>query len=79
MNQLNRREWLGSCLALPALAALPAFAALPGSKAPLLLRSSWQTVNIGDVAHTPGMLTLLEKYFPDQKVWLWPSNVNNGV
>ena len=60
MFQLNRREWLGSCMALPALAALPAFAALPGSKAPLLLRSSWQTVNIGDVAHTPGMLTLLE-------------------
>ena len=79
MFQLNRREWLGSCLAVPALAALPAFAALPGSKAPLLLRSSWQTVNIGDVAHTPGMLTLLEKHFPDQKVWLWPSNVNNGV
>ena len=22
----------------------------------ILLRSSWQTVNIGDIAHTPGML-----------------------
>ncbi len=27
----------------------------------LLLRSSWQTVNISDIGHTPGMLTLLEK------------------
>ncbi|MFZ9825423.1 MAG: polysaccharide pyruvyl transferase family protein [Gemmataceae bacterium] len=56
-----------------------AMAMLPGSSAPLLLRSSWQTVNIGDVAHTPGMLALLEKHFPQQEVWLWPSKVDNGV
>jgi polysaccharide pyruvyl transferase WcaK-like protein len=56
-----------------------AMAMLPGSSAPLLLRSSWQTVNIGDVAHTPGMLALLEKHLPQQEVWLWPSKVDNGV
>lgn len=74
MMQYNRREWLGNCLAM---AALPSV--LPPAKAPLLLRSSWQTVNIGDVAHTPGMLTLLEKHFPQQEIWLWPSKVDNGV
>lgn len=28
----------------------------------ILLRSSWQVVNIGDIAHTLGVLALLEKY-----------------
>src|SRR5262249_9174098 len=45
----------------------------------IVLRSSWQTVNIGDVAHTPGVLALLEKYMPDVEVRLWPSNIGNGV
>ena len=70
MMQWTRREWIGNCMAM---------ALLPGSSAPLLLRSSWQTVNIGDVAHTPGMLALLEKHLPQQEVWLWPSKVDNGV
>lgn len=45
----------------------------------IVLRSSWQTVNIGDIAHTPGVLALLEKYLPDVQVRLWPSDVGNGV
>jgi len=45
----------------------------------MVLRSSWQTVNIGDIGHTPGVLTLLERYLPDVEVRLWPSNVDNGV
>jgi polysaccharide pyruvyl transferase WcaK-like protein len=36
-------------------------------------------VNIGDIAHTPGVLALLEKYLPAAEVRLWPSNVDNGV
>lgn len=44
-------------------------------KAPsrILLRSSWQVVNIGDIAHTPGVLALLEKYLPHTQVRLWAS------
>lgn len=45
----------------------------------ILLRSSWQTVNIGDIAHTPGMLALLEKHRPDAEITLWPSGVDRGV
>lgn len=51
-----------------------------GGRAPrILLRSSWQTVNIGDIAHTPGVLHLLEQHIPDAEVRLWPSSVDNGV
>ncbi len=39
----------------------------------ILLRSSWQTVNIGDIAHTPGVLALLEKHLSDAEVILWAS------
>lgn len=45
----------------------------------VLLRSSWQTVNIGDIAHTPGVLRLLETHLPNVEVRLWPSKLDNGV
>ncbi len=45
----------------------------------ILLRSSWQTVNIGDIGHTPGVLHLLEQHLRGVEVRLWPSNVDNGV
>ena len=46
---------------------------------PILLRGSWQTKNIGDIAHTPGFLNLAKKYLPDVPVWLWPCQINLGV
>lgn len=47
--------------------------------AKVVLRSSWQTVNIGDIAHTPGVLRLLETYLPEAEVHLWPSKIDAGV
>ena len=71
---MNRRHFLATALA-PALVSLPA----AGRPRRILLRSSWQTVNIGDIAHTPGVLTILEKHLPGVEVRLWPSKVDNGV
>lgn len=70
---MHRRQFLATCL----LASLPAAAG--GHKPVLLLRSSWQTVNIGDLAHTPGVLALLEKYLPEAEVRLWAIDVDRGV
>lgn len=42
-------------------------------KKTIILRSSWQVVNIGDIAHTPGVLAILEKHMPDTEVVLWAS------
>jgi polysaccharide pyruvyl transferase WcaK-like protein len=72
---MNRRHFLASALA----ASLSPIAAREGRAPRLVLRSSWQTVNIGDIAHTPGVLALLEKHLPGVEVWLWPSKVDNGV
>lgn len=38
----------------------------------ILLRSSWQTANIGDIAHTPGVLRVLQKKLPQAHIILWP-------
>ncbi|WP_435016542.1 polysaccharide pyruvyl transferase family protein [Tundrisphaera sp. TA3] len=77
MNQgLSRRDLLAAPFGL-ALASLAR--AREGTPRKILLRSSWQTINIGDIAHTPGMLALIETHLPDAEVTLWPSSVDNGV
>ncbi|MCF7710263.1 MAG: polysaccharide pyruvyl transferase family protein [Opitutales bacterium] len=74
---MDRRHFLGLAATLAWATALRA--ASPGRAPRILLRSSWQTVNIGDIAHTPGMLALLEKHLPEAAVTLWPGSVDNGV
>jgi hypothetical protein len=67
---MERRDFL-------ALALAPL---LPRARAPrILLRSSWQTVNIGDIAHTPGMLRWIADRFPDAEVDLWPGSLTAEV
>jgi len=60
------------------LTTWPVFAA-DARRPRIVLRSSWQTVNIGDIGHTPGVLALLERHLPDIDVTLWPMDVSNGV
>ncbi|EMI15895.1 putative secreted protein [Rhodopirellula maiorica SM1] len=71
---IQRRTFLQSTLAatLTTSLASPAFAA-KSQRPRILLRSSWQVVNIGDIAHTPGVLALIEKHLPDAEVILWAS------
>ncbi|MGA0559153.1 polysaccharide pyruvyl transferase family protein [Larkinella sp. VNQ87] len=75
----NRRSFLRQTAYLTAFFAAIGRSGLAAAPKKILLRSSWQTVNIGDIGHTPGVLTLLENYLPDAEVRLWPSSVGNGV
>ena len=80
---LNRRTFLTRTAAATALAPLVrpsifAAAAKSGRPPRILLRSSWQSVNIGDIGHTPGALSLIEKHFPEAEVTLWPGNLGHG-
>lgn len=86
MPRINRRTFVaGAAAALGAGAiSVPQFGAQAAdgraARPPrILLRSSWQTVNIGDIGHTPGVLRLLEQHLPDAEIRLWPSKVDNGV
>lgn len=74
-TSLTRRNFVAGGIGGPAL-----FAAVTksGRQPQILLRSSWQSVNIGDIGHTPGALTLLERYFPEAEITLWPGKLDYG-
>lgn len=67
---MNRRQFLQAALVSSIVTSARAAEKRPPR---ILLRSSWQVVNIGDIAHTPGVLALIEKYIPDAEVKLWAS------
>lgn len=71
---MDRRQFLAAATAAAAPALLPA-----GPPRRIVLRSSWQTENIGDIAHTPGMLALLERHRPGDAVTLWPNELSPEV
>src|ERR1051325_1243522 len=77
---MNRRNFLAQSATTLAGASLVS-SLLAAEKKPrrIVLRSSWQTVNIGDIAHTPGVLHLLEQHLPEVEVRLWPSSGGNRV
>jgi hypothetical protein len=68
---VNRRQFLG-------LAAAATVARAQARRPRILLRSSWQSINIGDVGHTPGALDILAKHFPEAQITLWPGKLGNG-
>jgi polysaccharide pyruvyl transferase WcaK-like protein len=71
---MKRRLLLLIALSMLAALALPTQSFEQEKRRPrILLRSSWQVVNIGDIAHTPGVLALLEKHIPEAEVILWAS------
>lgn len=80
---MNRRQFLSRTATAAAAGSLlsPAIfaaAAKTGRPPRILLRSSWQSVNIGDIGHTPGALSLIEKHFPEAEVTLWPGSLGHG-
>ena len=79
---MNRRQFLVRSATVAAATALPASlfgAARKEGRAPRILwRGSWQSVNIGDIGHTPGALNLIEKHFPEAEIILWPGTLGHG-
>lgn len=83
----HRRDFLIGAAATLAAGVMPSsFAAAtrgtpqraPGQAPRILLRSSWQSVNIGDIGHTPGALRLLDVHFPEARITLWPGELAHG-
>ena len=74
---MNRRQFIASTTAAALAASLRGAAAKRPPR--ILLRSSWQSVNIGDIGHTPGALSLLEKYYPEAEITLWPGELGHGA
>lgn len=45
----------------------------------ILLVSGWQDVNIGDIAHTPGLIHVLNTYVPDARIIVWKKSASAHV
>jgi hypothetical protein len=81
---LTRRSFLTSALGTGLAAATRPnllIAQVKGSGRPprILLRGSWQSVNIGDIGHTPGALNLIERHLPEAELTLWPTELGHGA
>jgi len=85
LKPFSRRRFLqstsqvSSAIALASIVGGSRLAAEDRNPKRILLRSSWQTVNIGNIAHTPGALRILETHLPQVEITLWPSSLGNGV
>lgn len=53
--------------------------AADGKPKTIVLQSAWDTVNIGDIGHTPGTLRVIEEHLPEVKVVLWAMKVDERV
>ena len=71
----TRREFL---FTLTAALGASAFGAADRPRT-ILLQSSWDTVNIGDIGHTPGTLRIIEQHLPDVRVILWAMKLDERV
>lgn len=79
MRIASRRSFLAASLAGLSCTS-PRRPAAPVKTVPtILLRSGWQTENIGDIAHTPGLLRLLTQHFPNANLILWSNATDRGV
>ncbi|MFN0076639.1 MAG: polysaccharide pyruvyl transferase family protein [Prosthecobacter sp.] len=50
-----------------------------GKPKTILLQSAWDTVNIGDIGHTPGTLRVIEEHLPEVKIVLWAMKLDDRV
>ena len=79
---MNRRTFLKQTGAFSAALFLPACLnkVKEEKKNPyLLVVSGWQDVNIGDIAHTPGLLHILQTHLPEATITLWKRSKSEKV
>lgn len=53
--------------------------ATDGKPKTILLQSAWDTINIGDIGHTPGTLRVIAEHLPGVKVVLWAMKMEERI
>jgi len=77
---LNRRDFIKLMGITTGAVFLPScLANTKGKASHLLVVSGWQDVNIGDIAHTPGLLHVLRTFLPDATITLWKRSKSDEV
>lgn len=72
MMPLSRRTFLKGTAAALAASSYAMAARHTARTRRILLRNAWQNVNIGDIGHYLGALELIERYYPEAEMTLWP-------
>lgn len=69
---MERRKFLGQTGLFAALsAAAPKLFANAAAKREIMIVSGWQSLNIGDIAHTVGLIRVFKRFLPNAKITLW--------
>jgi len=77
---MKRRDFVKVTTLAPfAYSLISILNACSGTPKHILVVSGWQDVNIGDIAHTPGLLHVLESYLPKCKITLWKKSKSDAV
>ena len=71
----SRRHFIAS---IAAALGGSSFAA-DGRPKTIVLQSAWDTVNIGDIGHTPGTLRVIEEHLPEVNIVLWAMKLDDRV
>jgi hypothetical protein len=75
MSPTSRRHFIATLSAALGSSAWSA----SSSRAHIVLHSAWDTVNIGDIGHTPGTLRVLGQHFPQARITLWAAKLDERV
>ncbi|CCH00415.1 hypothetical protein FAES_2406 [Fibrella aestuarina BUZ 2] len=76
----NRRAFLRQVSLMSAALLASRIALASGKDDPVILfTSGWQDVNIGDIAHTPGLIALLKQRLPKARLILWKRSRSEKV
>jgi polysaccharide pyruvyl transferase WcaK-like protein len=82
-NSISRKEWLKqSGVVVSGLLLNNLFLNISEITKPpktILMVSGWQDINIGDIAHTPGLLNVFETFLPDSRIILWKRSFSSEV
>jgi hypothetical protein len=78
-NIITRRRWIGQTVPLASALLLKGIPSFSSRNKTIMVVSGWQDINIGDIAHTPGLLRILETYLPDSRIILWKKSSGKEV
>lgn len=78
---MKRRELINNLLLSAAGITLTGVLSCNNNKKPktVLIVSGWQDINIGDIAHTPGLLNILQTFLPGTELILWKKSAGSEV
>jgi hypothetical protein len=76
---MHQSALVGGMMMLPSAILQACSGTQKKQKPTILIVSGWQDVNIGDIAHTPGLLNILQKYLPGSRLILWKMSHSEKV